>query len=187
MPLIWAERCHFFHTTIWKLVLAAHVIKQGSPPLPAESLHRLAKGILRLKLIWPPPHCIASCTASIPVTQELKQPLSISVKPFPLLQCQFSCFWDRSSLTLFYNCIQSMYTGTNRPSNYEYYMVEFSFRVWCESSEKHWREQAVSLYSFAVVKVKCHEKVQLTLWQHSDATPTLLQCQAQRLPMSQVL
>lgn len=138
-------------------------------------------------LIWPPLHCIASCTASIPVTQELKQPLSISVKPFPLLQCQFSCFWDRSSLTLFYNCIQSMYTETNSPSNYEYYMVECSFGVWRQSSEK-----ALTWGSYLTSLLRCSEgqmswKVQLTLWQHSDTAPTLLQCQAQRLSMSQVL
>lgn len=154
MPLICAERCNFFHATIWKQLMSSNKVLLHSPLSHYTGLQRHPQ----TKLIWPPLHCIASCTASIPVTQELKQPLSISVKPFPLLQCQFSCFWDRSSLTLFYNCIQSMYTETNSPSNYEYYMVEFSSSVWRQSSEKHWREEAISLYSFPVLKVKCHEK-----------------------------
>lgn len=82
------------------------------------------------KLIWPPLHCAASCTASIPVTQELKRPPGTSIKLFSLLQRHCSCFCVSPMLTWFYNCIRGAYTETDGPSNFEYYRVEFSLSVW---------------------------------------------------------
>lgn len=69
------------------------------------------------------------------------------------------------------------YTLTNSVS-----LKGVSLKVRRQSCEKYWRQQAASLCSFAVVKVKCHEK---SSWLHSKVATTSLRCQVHRPSVSE--